>query len=300
MRAAVVVPAQSRSTLLDGCLEALLAQECLPEQVIVVDDSPEGSLALPDHPLLRLERSGGRGPYVARNVGWRTSTADVVLFCDVRSRPRPTWTRELVAHFTDPTVSFAGCDVRVIPGPSPAAEAAKRRELFDVRDYTTQTFFRPYFATCSLAVRRTALETVGGFRECRSGADADLCWRVLDAVPSRYAVSAEVLVDWVPRQRSRDYLEQAYRYGRSNFALRLKWADRGAVLETPRAPHRIGLRVGWRAIALLTAHLTRRKVEMVDATDAAAGAAFELGYAIAHWQARMARRRGRPYQAFPG
>jgi GT2 family glycosyltransferase len=41
---------------------------------------------------------------------------------------------------------------------------------------------RPYAQTANCAVRRSAFEAVGGFREhVRSGGDADLCWRLNEA-----------------------------------------------------------------------------------------------------------------------
>ena len=43
----------------------------------------------------------------------------------------------------------------------------------------TLTGVRPYAQTAHCAVRRSAFEAVGGFREdIRSGGDADLCFRL--------------------------------------------------------------------------------------------------------------------------
>ena len=70
------VPGQARSgALLDGCLSALRAQGDDLGEVVVVDDSPDGSL----EPLagVQVAHSEGAGPYAARNIGARRTGARV-------------------------------------------------------------------------------------------------------------------------------------------------------------------------------------------------------------------------------
>jgi glycosyltransferase involved in cell wall biosynthesis len=171
----VVVPVRNDAGLLQECLDAVREQV---GEVIVVDDSPRGTLA--DVDGMRVLRSGGKGPYAARNVGWRAAESEVILFVDVRSRPRPDWGRVLTGLFQDPSVALAGSDVLTRGGPTLGARVGERQQFYDLRKYTTDAWFRPYLPTCNLAARRTDLEAVGGFREIRSGADADLCWRTLE------------------------------------------------------------------------------------------------------------------------
>lgn len=224
--ASVVVPVRDDSALLRGCLEAVRAQAGSVGEVIVVDDSASGTLA--DVDGARVLRSGGRGPYAARNVGWRAADGDVILFVDVRSRPRPEWARALTALFDDPSVALAGSDVLIRGGETLGARVSERQQFYELAKYTTDAWFRPYLPTCNLASRRSDLEAVGGFQEIRSGADADLCWRILDRPGRRLETVAETLMEWVPRTTLRGYLEQNYRYGRSQRALRRMWAQRGA------------------------------------------------------------------------
>jgi len=221
-----IVPVGGSTPLLDGCLAALAAQTEPIHEVIVVDDSPAGALATPAG--VRVLRSGGGGPYAARNVGWRAAAGDVLLFLDVRSRPRPQWAERLAAAFEDPAVSLAGSDVLIRGGGTLGARVSERQQFYKLEKYTTEAWFRPYFPTCNLAARRSDVEAVEGFAEIRSGADADLCWRILDRPGRRFAAIPDVLMEWVPRETLRGYLEQNYRYGRSHRALRTTWADRGA------------------------------------------------------------------------
>jgi glycosyltransferase involved in cell wall biosynthesis len=279
LRLATVLPVGAELDLLDGALAALRAQDRAPDELIVVDDSPGGTLAAPDG--VRLLRSGGRGPYAARNAGWRAADADVILFCDVRSRPRPDWARRTAGLFADPAVALAGSEVLVRGGESLGARAGERHQFFELRKYVEDGFFRPYLPTCNLAARRDDLEAVGGFEEVRSGADADLCWRILDRPDRRLATVPDVLMDWIARDRIRDYLEQSYRYGKSNYALRSAWQGRGAPQREPW-PRRLLLRRGLGTAArTAAAALTRRRERLLELMRDWANLAFQAGYRAA-------------------
>ncbi len=288
LRLAAVLPVGGDLELLDGALAALRAQERAPDEIIVVDDSPGGALGTP--PGVRVLRSGGRGPYAARNVGWRAADADVILFCDVRSRPRPEWARRTAELFSDPSVALAGSQVRIRGGGSLAERAGERHQFFELHKYIEDGFFRPYLPTCNLAARRQDLADAGGFEEVRSGADAELCWRILDRPDRRLATAPDVLMDWVPRDRIRDYLEQSYRYGKSNYALRRAWRDRGAPQRPPftrRLLVRRGLGTAARTAAAL---IGRRRERVLELMREWARLAFQLGYRVASDRERRGAR----------
>jgi cellulose synthase/poly-beta-1,6-N-acetylglucosamine synthase-like glycosyltransferase len=249
------------------------------DEIVVVDDSPDGSLG--PVPAATVVRSHGGGPYRARNVGWRSATADVVVFLDMRSRPRPTWAQQIAGPFEDDGVAVVGSEVRVLPGTSLGARAANRQQFFQLRNYLANPFFRPYLPTCNLAVRRADLRAVGGFSEIRSGGDADLCWRILSRPGRRLHAVREVLMDWVPRERSRDYVEQNYRYGRSNHHLRLLWQSKGAAV-VPAKSH-LGLTRHAASLSLRFAVARARGDDerSADLLLHAAGLCFDVGYRIA-------------------
>ena len=247
-------------------------------EIVVVDDTAGRLLGAIDGAT--VVPSPGRGPYAARNVGWRSTGADVVLFLDVRSRPRPDWARRLAAAFADPSVAVAGSDVVTRGGSSVGARAGERHQFFRIEKYM-EGFYRPYFPTCNLAVRRADLVAVDGFRETRSGADADLCWRVLASPGRRLEAVPEVLMEWVPRDTVRGYLEQSYRYGRSNRRLRDGWRSAGAPRREPLAWWRLGPQVSRRALRLSWARMRRDQDALVEQLGDASRLAFELGYRLA-------------------
>lgn len=284
LRTAVVLPVRGHARLLDGCLEALRAQHQPVDDLVVVDDSPEASLG--DLAGVRIVRSRGRGPYAARNLGWRSSDADIVLFLDARSRPRRSWSERLLAEFQDDTVALAGSEVAVLPGESLGARASHEQQFFRLRNYLADPFFLPYLPTCNLAVRRTDLDAAGGFSEVRSGGDADLCWKVLSSRDCRLAAVDEVLMDWVPRDKARDYLEQNYRYGGSNHQLRLDWAAAGAPPASPKSLLPIVKSGVWLGTRLLSARVRRDDEATARYLSWSAGLAFDLGYRKAFSRSR--------------
>lgn len=287
LTSAVVIPVGGHSRLLDQCLASLRAQDHPLDEIVVVDDSPGGVLEGP--PGVTVLRSGGRGPYAARNLGWRHADADVILFCDVRSRPRPGWVRLVLTELVGDGVVLSGSDVLVAGGSSLAARAAAQMQTFRLTNYLADPFFLPYLPTCDLGVRRSALLEVGGFPEVRSGGDADLCWQVQRVTGGRLAAVASIEMDWVPRDRVGDHLEQFYRYGRSHHQLRSRWALAGLDVPAPRPWWRIGARTlkaaGRLVVALVVARTRRRPDAAVRPLADLAWAVNEVGYALEHVRA---------------
>ncbi|HWI02355.1 MAG TPA: glycosyltransferase family A protein, partial [Acidimicrobiales bacterium] len=78
----VVIPTVGRESL-TRLLDALL--EGPPARVALVDDRVDPHTPLIDGPLPKgvvVLASGGRGPAAARNLGWRTGSAEWVAFLD--------------------------------------------------------------------------------------------------------------------------------------------------------------------------------------------------------------------------
>jgi glycosyltransferase involved in cell wall biosynthesis len=85
----IVIPTQSRATILTSCLEALFAQQRLPAgaEIVVVDDGSTDDTggaverAQTGAPLpVRYFRQPARGPAAARNLGLRHARGAIVLF----------------------------------------------------------------------------------------------------------------------------------------------------------------------------------------------------------------------------
>lgn len=191
----VVVPTYRRPALLGRCLAALLAQRSTlsePFEIIVVDDGHDDAThALVDHlrralqgepgaPALRYRRPlRGRGPAVARNVGWRSAEASLVAFTDDDTVADLYWLREgLAALRRNP--HWAGAGGRVLV-PPPAGRHTRPTD----HELMTRGLEDTEFVTANAFVRRSALERVGGFDERFTRAwreDSDLQFSLLEKV----------------------------------------------------------------------------------------------------------------------
>jgi glycosyltransferase involved in cell wall biosynthesis len=162
----VVIPSIGRPQLLKT-LRALAAQaEPLPEHVYVVDDRPNATTPVYDEtqvPALLAERitvlrGRAAGPASARNVGWRASYADWIVFLDDDVIPRPGWTQWLQHDLAN-----AGADVGAVQGRIVVPLPEHRRPTDWERNVAGLE--NAVWATADMAYRRAALEQVGGFDE---------------------------------------------------------------------------------------------------------------------------------------
>lgn len=174
MGVSVVVPTVARVALLERCLQALAAQSSPADEVVVVHDGEPGVVALLDDWALRLPlvvlQVRERGASAKRNAGWRAARHEVVAFTDDDCAPTAHWVAEIRGAAGD---LLCG---PVAPHPDDAGVSSVFGRTIEVSEAG------PYYPTANLALRRTALERVGGFDErLRAGEDTDLAWRVLEA-----------------------------------------------------------------------------------------------------------------------
>lgn len=152
----VVIPTIDRPCL-QALITALGRQHHRPGEIHVIHDD---------------ER---RGPAVARNQGWRASTAPWVVFLDDDVVPSDDWSQALQADLvTGPRVGAV--TARIVVPELPA------RPTDD--ELATIALEEAACVTADLAVRRTALEAIGGFDERLPHAfreDTDLALRLMQA-----------------------------------------------------------------------------------------------------------------------
>ena len=176
----VVIPTVGRASL-TRLLAVLLAESGpRPARVVLVDDR-----AHPDQPLIErplpagvvVLASGGRGPAAARNLGWRSGSAEWVAFLDDDVEPPAGWCAALAADLQDLPDHVAASQGRlVVPLPEGRRPTDWERNVAGLES--------AQWATADMAYRRVALAAVGGFDERFGRAyreDADLGARVVAA-----------------------------------------------------------------------------------------------------------------------
>jgi histidinol-phosphate phosphatase family protein len=163
----LVVPTSGRPSL--RALLAALAdgRGPGPARVVLVDDRPRPDRAqlrgrlppgLAGADRVRVLASGGRGPAAARNAGWRAATAPWVAFLDDDVVPAPDWPARLAADLAAAGPGVAASQGRVrVPLPAGRRPTDWERNVAGLE--------RARWATADMAVRRAALEQVGGFDE---------------------------------------------------------------------------------------------------------------------------------------
>lgn len=182
----VVIPTYKRPELLRRCLNALLAQDyaATAYEVIVVDDAACDETrrlveCMAEHgricgnTLRYIPVPGKHGPAVARNIGWRAASADIVAFTDDDCIPAPDWLQAGVRAFRHRTCEVAGVSGRLIV-PLYGVPTDYERDAAHLE--TSE------FVTANCFYRRSCLEAVGGFDERFTAAwreDSDLYFALL-------------------------------------------------------------------------------------------------------------------------
>lgn len=186
----VVLPTYHRPDLLERCLRALLAQTLSTErfEIIVVDDGHDDltreqvrSIAATEGRRIGyLRPPQGRGPAVARNVGWRAAQGRLVAFTDDDTQPEPDWLREGLAALSRHADWVAAAGQVKVP-----CDGDRQRRPTD-HELMTRGLETAEFVTANAFVRREALEALGGFDERFLRAwreDSDLHFRLMQLGP---------------------------------------------------------------------------------------------------------------------
>jgi GT2 family glycosyltransferase len=105
----VVVPSFGRPELLARCLDALVAQDPAPHEILVAarrtDGATAAAAAAVGARVVNVEERGHLPPLAA---GVAAAAGDVVCFLDDDCEPWPGWLASLVRHYADPSVGGAG------------------------------------------------------------------------------------------------------------------------------------------------------------------------------------------------
>jgi GT2 family glycosyltransferase len=252
---AVVIPTIGRASL-RALLERLaVGPGPLPAEVLVVHDRPGRPLSV-RAPIRLLDRvrvltGPGRGPAAARNVGWRATDAEWVVFLDDDVLPDRRWRVDLAADLERDAAAVQG---RItVPLPRGRAPTDWERQVAGLVGAA--------WITADMAYRRDVLVEVGGFDERFPRAyreDTDLAIRVRRrghrlTVGTRTATHPVGPADaWISLRRQRGNADDALLrrlYGPT-------WRTLGRVPPGRRGRHAV---LTTAAAAAVTAALLRRR-----------------------------------------
>ena len=243
----VVVCTFNGSATLAPCLEALSRQSRTDYEVIVIDDGSTDTV--PDivrsFPQVRYQRQEHGGLSVARSLGASLARGDIIAYTDDDCMPDEDWLQRLAAAFDDPQWTAAG-GPNIPPPARTAVESLVAAAPGGPSHVLLNDEEAEHLPGCNLAIRKTALEGIGGFHPdfTTAGDDVDICWRLRDAGGRlRFVPGAMV---WHHRRLTvAAYLRQQRGYGRAE-ALLVK-----------HHPQRFGLLGGARWHGLIYGETTR-------------------------------------------
>jgi GT2 family glycosyltransferase len=108
-----------------------------------------------------------RGPNAARNAGWQAANGELVIFVDDDVEAPRTWLPSLLAaaRATPERDVFAGPIRADIDGGAGPRSCGRDKPPITTLDYGAADVDIPVGWSANLAIRRAALETIGGFDE---------------------------------------------------------------------------------------------------------------------------------------
>ncbi|MDF2144856.1 glycosyltransferase family 2 protein [Knoellia sp. p5-6-4] len=211
-----VVCAYNEERRIGGCLDSLSGVDYPALQVVVCDDgSTDTTLELARRSPFEVLALPHGGLSAARNAGLAAATGDIVAYLDADAACHPEWPYHLALAFEDPRVVVAG-------GPnlpfreSGLVERAVAQSPGGPVEVLIGDDRAEHVPGCNLAVRRSALQEIGGFDPAytTAGDDVDVCWRLLD-LGGQVAFSPAAQVRHHRRDTVRGYLRQQRGYGRA-------------------------------------------------------------------------------------
>jgi glycosyltransferase involved in cell wall biosynthesis len=184
-RVSIVIPCYNHARFLDDAIQSACAQTWPDVETIVVDDgSTDGSAAAARaYPGIRLVQQANQGLSRARNTGWTASTGEVLIFLDADDVLYPCAAHAAVqalGRHRSAMMVFGRVEVMDVAGrPLPATLPVVTDRFYE------ELLRRNYIRMPGMAaIRRTALDAVGGFDPaCSPSADYDLYLRIARRFP---------------------------------------------------------------------------------------------------------------------
>jgi GT2 family glycosyltransferase len=109
-KVSLYVPCFNVERFIQPCLEALMKQTHMPDEIIIVDDgSSDRTIEIvSQHPVKIVRHGKNRGLGAARNTGIRASAHGLVASLDADCVANPNWLKNLLAYLEDDRVAGVG------------------------------------------------------------------------------------------------------------------------------------------------------------------------------------------------
>jgi len=230
-RVSVVCCAYNAAATLEETLASLSWLTYPDYEVIVIDDgSRDATALLAERYPCRLIRVANGGLSRARNLGIQAATGEIVAFIDSDASADPDWLYFLVTQME--AQGAAGCGG---PNLSPPADPEYSQRVARSPGNPVHVLLddetAEHIPGCNMAVRKKALEAIGGFDPiyAAAGDDVDVCWKLLER-GEQLAFSPTAMVWHHRRATWRAYLRQQQGYGLAEALLEAVYPERYGLL----------------------------------------------------------------------
>jgi GT2 family glycosyltransferase len=236
MTISVIIPTLNRSDYLCQTLDSVFAQTRLPDEVFVVDDGStddtrERVTAYPK--VVRYIYQENRGPATARNNGMSVATGDALLFLDSDDLLLPGALEALEAALSlNPQSVLAYCRAQIIDASGAISEPLWQVGNEAERDHLWEALASVNFirTTGCVLVRRTALESVGGWDESQRLEDWELWLRLAEKTGVSFVRVPEPLLQYRVHQTNLSHQEvDVYKGGRKIYLTHRERYPEGSV-----------------------------------------------------------------------
>jgi glycosyltransferase involved in cell wall biosynthesis len=181
----IVVPVYNTGQYLERVISALRAQDMdnsRYEMIFVDNGSTDESLSIlrrqDDIRLLQEEKAGS---YAARNRGVREARGDIIVFTDSDCFPVPGWLSAISDYFDSHPQVQVVLGPRIPPGGRRALQLVSDYENEKAKMVLNSDDPQIYFGyTNNMAVRRSAMDSVGPYVERGRGSDTIFVRRTVD------------------------------------------------------------------------------------------------------------------------
>ena len=243
-RVTVIVPAHNEERVLQGCLDSLTKMDYPSDRydIVVINDrsrdrtgtiADEFAARFPFVRVIHRPDDAAPGKPAALLDAINGSTSEILVFFDADYLPPPQIIRRLVAPFRDPQIGATMG--RVVPYNANSNMLTKMLDLERRGGYVVDQEVRhrmsllPQFGGTTGAVRRSALEAVGGWNTISLAEDTDLTYRLFIAgMRVAYVASAECYEESPETWQVRYRQVKRWAIGHNDCLLRYFFATLGA------------------------------------------------------------------------
>ena len=224
----VIVCTYNGGATLRACLTSLKSLSYPNYEVLLIDDGSVQEVCdiARDFPNVRYIRQDHAGLSVARNLGAARALGDIVAYTDDDCIADEDWLSYLATGFDDP--QWVACGGPNIP---PLARSQTESVVACAPGAPSHVLLNDIEAEhlpgCNLAIRKSALEAIGGFDPIyrAAGDDVDICWRLREA-GGRLRFIPGAMVWHHRRYTVSAYLRQQCGYGKAEALLMKKHPQR--------------------------------------------------------------------------